>query len=346
MAKVVDLFCGIGGLTSGLQDAGLNVVAGIDLDNKCKYAFEVNNDSIFIHKNIKDVTGEEIVSLFKDDPIKILVGCTPCQPFSNHQKNKYDRKSHKDWGLLNDFLRIVKETMPTIVSMENVPSLEKESIFKEFVNGLKNLGYHVKYEVHNTYEFGMAQRRYRLLLLASLIGDIEFVDDKEPGKTVRDIIGHLPEVKMGEPHHLDRYHVSSSLSKLNLKRIQSSFPGGTWKDWDEELLPNCYKKETGKTYKSVYGRMDYESISPTLTTQFNSYGTGRFGHPEQDRAITIREGALLQSFPEDYIFVPDTEKVQVNVLARQIGNAVPPRLGLHIGRSIVAHLNGNGIDLN
>lgn len=346
MAKVVDLFCGIGGLTSGLRTAGLNVVAGVDIDSKCQYAFEANNNALFISKSIKDVTGDEINELYDDDPVRILVGCAPCQPFSNHQKNKYDRKMHKDWGLLNDFLRIVADTMPMIVSMENVPTLLKESIFDDFVEGLRNLGYSVKYEVHNTFDYGMAQRRYRLLLLASLLGDIDFVDDKEEGRTVRDVIGHLPPVSMGIPDQNDRYHVSSLLSDVNLRRIQSSLPGGTWEDWDPNLLPDCYKKESGKTYKSVYGRMDYDSIAPTLTTQFHSYGTGRFGHPEQNRAITVREGAILQSFPENYVFLPPHEKVQVSVLSRQIGNAVPPRLGLHIGRSIIRHLNDNGVNYN
>ena len=345
MAKVIDLFCGIGGLTSGLIQSGLEVVAGIDIDKKCEFAYSVNNKSKFINKSITNVTASELNDLYGDDPIKILVGCAPCQPFSNHQKSKAKKINHKDWGLLYEFLRVVKEIEPTIVSMENVPTLINEVVFKEFVEGLENLGYFVNYRVHNTINFGMAQRRKRLLLLASKLGEIQFSNDTEECKTLRDIIGDLPEINAGETCISDRFHVSCNLSELNLKRIKSSKQGGTWEDWEKELLPDCYLKDSGSSYKSVYGRMEYDSIAPTLTTQFHSYGTGRFGHPTQDRAISIREGALLQSFPKDYIFLPDNEKVQISVLTRQIGNAVPPKLGIHIGKSIIQHLKHNNICL-
>ena len=120
-------------------------------------------------------------------------------------------------------------------------------------------------------------------------------------------------------------------------RIKNSKPGGTWEDWPKELLPNCYKKESGKTYKSVYGRMEWDKPSPTLTTQFYNYGTGRYGHPVQNRAISLREGAIIQSFPENYIFT-ETPKFKFTDIARQIGNAVPPKLAEFIGESILQHL--------
>lgn len=339
MPRIIDLFCGIGGLTNGLQQAGLDVVAGIDIDGSCQFAYEHNNNSQFIQKSIKDIDANELNGLFGENDIRILVGCAPCQPFSNHQKKKYDRKQHKDWGLLYDFLRLVRDTTPTIVSMENVPSLRNEQVFNDFVFGLQELGYHVNYKVHNTENYGMAQRRNRLLLLASNLGEIEFANDDEPSLTVRDVIGHLPEIEAGQSSEYDKYHSSANLSELNLRRIRNSVQGGTWEDWPEELLPNCYKKESGKSYKTVYGRISYNGIAPTLTTQFHAYGTGRFGHPVQDRALSIREGALLQSFPENYQFVELDEQIKIGVLSRQIGNAVPPRLGVHIGRSIISHLN-------
>ena len=336
----VDLFCGIGGLTYGLKSAGINVVAGIDYDGSCKYAYESNNKAKFIGKSVSDVTGEEIQELWgKNDSVKILVGCAPCQPFSHHQKDKKNRKRHKDWGLLYEFLRIVEESEPDIVSMENVPNLENEQVFKDFVDGLKELGYQVEYKVHNAEEVGVPQRRLRLLLLASKSGNINFCKKKYRRKTVRRAIGHLPSIEAGNyENQIDPLHVSSALSDINLKRIGQSVPGGTWKDWDDELLPECYKKKSGATYTSVYGRMNWDGSAPTLTTQFNGYGTGRFGHPEQNRALSLREGALLQSFPAKYKFVKRNEKFRIGTIARQIGNAVPPKLGEHIGNSIMEKL--------
>jgi len=137
---------------------------------------------------------------------------------------------------------------------------------------------------------------------------------------------------------VDPVHVCRNLSPLNLKRIQASVPAGTWRDWPEDLLLECHKKSSGKTYSCVYGRMSWDSPSPTITTHFYSYGTGRFGHPEQDRGLSVREGSILQSFPENYKFSPSGKSFSVSVLARHIGNAVPPLLGKAIGVSIVKHI--------
>lgn len=335
----IDLFCGIGGLTYGLSKSGINVVAGIDLDESCKFAYERNNHGIFIHKSVNEVTSEEIDELFGDTDIKILVGCAPCQPFSTHQKNKKNRSSHKDWGLLYDFLRLVKQTSPQIVSMENVPELRKERVFADFVDNLKLQGYSVKFKIHDASDYGVAQRRKRLLLLASKFGDIEFAESHEKKLTVKDVIFKIDKIKAGiTDNKKDRLHISPMLTDINIKRIKQSKQGGSWHDWDEELLPNCYKKTSGQSYKSVYGRMSWDDVAPTLTTQFINYGTGRFGHPEQDRAISLREGALLQSFPIEYQFIDEDEKINMRKIARQIGNAVPPKLGEHIGKSVLKHL--------
>lgn len=340
--NVIDLFCGVGGLSYGLSQAGLNILAGVDIDKSCEFAYTKNNNAIFINKSVSEINPFKIRKIFPDDEIKIIVGCAPCQPFSSHQKDKKNRHNHKDWGLLNDFGELVQKVMPDIVSMENVPSLINEDVFDDFVKTLRELNYYVNYQVHNSLDFGMAQNRRRLLLLASLHGEIEFADDCEKPSTVKEVIGHLEVIEAGETSKRDILHRSAGLSKTNLERIRNSTPGGTWRDWPDELLPNCYRKKTGQSYQTVYGRMEYNHFSPTLTTQFFAYGTGRFGHPEQDRAISLREGALLQSFPEDYVFVSNTERsYSLNTVARQIGNAVPPRLGLHIGRSIVNHLRKN-----
>ena len=335
---VVDLFCGVGGLTCGLEKAGLDVVAGYDLDATCEYTYSHNNNAQFIHKNIEEVTGHDIKRLLRGYDVKILAGCAPCQPFSRHQKDKHNRKKHKDWKLLYQFARLVKEAKPHIVSMENVPELENEQVFKDFVKTLEEENYHVTYKVVNAADYGVPQRRKRLLLLASKRKKIKFIEPTHTtAVTVREVIGNLPRIGAGEENNNDNLHIASTLSDINLERIRHSIPGGTWRDWPEDLILECHKKDTGKSYSSVYGRMQWDDVAPTITTQFTGYGTGRFGHPVQDRALTLREGAMLQTFPENYSFVPDGEEVVLKNIARHIGNAVPPRLGEVIGISIKEH---------
>jgi DNA (cytosine-5)-methyltransferase 1 len=335
---VVDLFCGVGGLTCGLEKAGLDVVAGYDLDGNCEYPYTHNNKAKFYKKNVDEITGKEINKLLRGYDVRILAGCAPCQPFSSHQKDKKDRSKHKDWKLLYQFARLIEESKPHIVSMENVPELENEIVFKDFVDTLKNLKYNVTYKIVNAADYGVPQRRKRLLLLASRRKKIDFIPitHKTP-KTVREAIGTLPQVSAGANNIADTLHITSGLSAKNMLRIQNSKPGGSWKDWPEDLILPCHKKDKGKTYTSVYGRMKWDDVSPTITTQFTGYGTGRFGHPEQDRALTLREGAILQSFPEDYSFVPPDKPIIIKNISRQIGNAVPPRLGEIIGLSIKEH---------
>lgn len=335
---VIDLFCGVGGLTCGLEKAGLNVVAGYDLDATCEYAYNHNNNAKFINNDIKDVSGKEIKKILQEYDIKILAGCAPCQPFSRHQKDKYNRKNHKDWKLLYQFARLVEEVKPQIVSMENVPELVKEQVFMDFINILEEQNYNITYKIVNAADYGIPQRRKRLLLLASSEKQIKLIEPThKKAVTVREVIAGLSQVGAGEPNNTDKLHVASSLSKKNLERIRHSIPGGTWKNWPEELILNCHRKKSGQSYSSVYGRMSWDDVAPTITTQFIGYGTGRFGHPEQDRALTLREGAMLQTFPIEYSFIPEGEKVVLKNIARHIGNAVPPRLGEIVGLSIIEH---------
>ena len=174
--KAVDLFCGIGGLTYGLQKAGIPVVAGIDIDDSCEYAYTHNNNCKFIKKSVDDVTGKEVRALLRGAKIKILVGCAPCQPFSSHQKDKQNRSKHKDWKLLYQFGRLVKEVKPHIVSMENVPELEKEKVFSDFIKTLNDERYIVNYKVVNVADYGVPQRRRRLILLASRKKEVDIFE--------------------------------------------------------------------------------------------------------------------------------------------------------------------------
>jgi DNA (cytosine-5)-methyltransferase 1 len=338
----IDLFCGIGGLTYGLQQAGIKVLAGVDIDSSCKYAYEKNNNAIFINKSIKNIKSEEISSFFSKEDIKIFIGCAPCQPFSNYQTDKTMKTKHKDWNLLDEFLRLILQCNPDIISMENVPTLLKQDIFNKFVKTLEANNYFITYKIHDAQNYGVPQRRNRLVLLASKLGQIDFLNIKEQRKTVKEVIGDLPKIKAGEIYEKDLIHRSSKLNKLNLQRIIASIPGKTWESWPLDLLPECYKRKSGATYKSVYGRMKWDDVAPTLTTQFYNYGTGRYGHPEQDRAISLREGALLQSFPRNYIFI-ENDNFKFTEVARHIGNAVPPKLAEYIGKTIINHLKRKGL---
>lgn len=337
----VDLFCGVGGLTHGLIKSGITIRAGIDLDTSCKYAYEVNNNAKFIGANISKVTGQEIKNYWKEGEIKILVGCAPCQPFSTHSNKVKDKEQGNKWNLLNEFIRLVVETTPDIISMENVTNLSNKQVFKDFVSHLETLEYQVKYKNVYCPDYGIPQKRRRLVLLASRLGSIDLIPathKKNNYKTVREAIGHLEAIENGERSKKDKLHFTTKLTDINLKRIKASVPNGTWEDWDKNLWLECHKKETGKTYKAVYGRMSWDEPSPTITTQFYNYGTGRFGHPEQDRALTIREASILQSFPAEYKFVEKGKEPLLTRIGTHIGNAVPVDLGFAIGKSIIKHI--------
>ena len=243
--------------------------------------------------------------------------------------------------LLDTFSRIVKDIKPDIVSMENVPQLAKEPIFNDFVMTLKKLNYKVNWHIVYAPQYGIPQKRKRLVLLAGNT-DIDLVSplfNKDNYPTVRDTIFKLPKIEAGATNKTDPMHRSPKLTKLNIKRIKQSKPGGTWHDWDEELLLKAYRKKSGKSYTSVYGRMQWDEPAPTITTKFYGYGNGRFGHPEQNRAISFREGAMLQTFPENYLFFDEDHPISGKDLGIMIGNAVPVKLGEAIGKSILKGFN-------
>ena len=343
--NAVDLFCGVGGLTCGMQQAGINVVAGYDIDVRSRFAYEFNNNAKFILKDVKEIDTEEINNLYPEDTdIKVLMGCAPCQPFSTYShKYKDNENTIKKMDLLDYFGQQIVYVQPDIVSMENVPKMAKEKVFEKFLKILKDNKYSVDYKIVYAPEYGVPQKRKRLLLLASKLGEIrllppQFNEDNFP--TLRDTIGNLPKLQAGETNLEDPLHRSRGLSELNMRRIKQSKPGGTWNDWDEELLLEAYKRKSGKTFASVYGRLDWDQPANTITTQFPGVGNGRFAHPVQDRALSLREGAMLQTFPKKYLFTePELGgNYSITQVAVQIGNAVPPKLGEIIGKSIKKHL--------
>ena len=343
--NAVDLFCGVGGLTCGVQQAGINVIAGYDIDPRSQFAYEFNNNARFILKDIKKIDSKEITNLFPDDTdIKVLMGCAPCQPFSTYShKYKNNENTLQKMDLLDYFGKQIGYVQPDIVSMENVPQMVNEKVFDKFIQILNDNNYLIDYKVVFAPDYGVPQKRKRLLLLASKLGEIKLIPaqfNKDNYPTLRDTIGNLPKLKAGDTDLSDPLHRSRNISELNMKRIKQSKPGGTWRDWDEELLLEAYKKKSGASFGSVYGRLEWDKPANTITTQFPGIGNGRFGHPDQDRALSLREGAMLQTFPRDYLFTqPELGgNYPIAQVALQIGNAVPPKLGEVIGNSILKHL--------
>ena len=349
--KVIDLFCGIGWITRWFVNEGFNVVAGIDFVESCRFGYEKNNNGAkFIHKDIREVTWEELDELYSEDcDVKVLVWCAPCQPFSWMNSNKvdyyFDPQKANTRSPLDKFAELIEKTQPDIVSMENVANLanmEKYPAFKHFLDVLEKNWYKYDYQIVDTSTYWIPQKRKRLVLLASKFWDIKLIDSTwEKPMTLREAIGHLPKIWIGETHSEDLYHRTQEMSTLNKKRIKY-IPKNWWNlKWAPDyLIPECHKKLSGKTYSSsVYARMKWDEPSPTLTTQCLWIWNGRYEHPEQDRAISLREAAIIQTFPQDYEFVEDTSNYCLREVVKYIGNAVPVRLGQVIAKSIRMHIN-------
>jgi DNA (cytosine-5)-methyltransferase 1 len=339
---MVELFCGAGGLAHGFFLEGINVVAGYDLDGTCKYAYERNNETTFTEKDVNELDGEDVKKLYPEGAIRVLAGCAPCQPFSPYTRG--DKKENDKWDLLYKFSKLITQVQPDIVTMENVPTLKSfdhGKVFTDFVENLRSQHYNVWFKVVNCLDYGLPQHRRRLVLLASKLGEIELIPKTHSPDlylTVEDAIGYLKPIKAGGSSKKDPLHRARNLSPMNMQRIKASLEGGDWRSWPEDLKLECHKKTTGKTFKNVYGRMVWSQPSPTITTKCLGIGRGRFGHPSQDRAISLREAALLQTFPYYYDFIEKKETFSTENVSTHIGNAVPVRLGQVIAKSIKQHV--------
>lgn len=341
--KAVDFFSGGGGMSYGLQLAGIDVLSGIDNDKNAKETYEANiGYGKFIHADVFELREDELkekLSLEKNDKNLVLIGCSPCQFWSIIKTDK--KKSEKSKNLLNEFHRFVQYFMPGYVIVENVPGVlhkKKESGLEYFINWLKEKGYHVHSGIHNTVDYGVPQSRRRYTLVANRVTPQKIFPEpsRERHLTVRDFIGvhnGFTRIKAGNKDSTDFMHKTSSMSELNLERIKNvSKDGGDRFGFasNPALQLECF---VGKddSFRDTYGRLWWDKPSPTITTKFYSISNGRFVHPEENRALSLREGAVLQSFPRNYIF----KGKSIRAIARLIGNAVPPEYARRIGEAII-----------
>ncbi len=333
----IDLFCGAGGLTRGLRNAGINVLLGIDNDDECRLTYEHNNrPTEFLCSDLRDVKAAELQRRLggRSGVPLLLAGCAPCQPFSTHQRAGRSADSR----LLSEVARLVEALRPDWVFIENVPGLARVkggSTYNRFKCALDRLEYKFTDGTLDAKWFGVPQNRRRLVLVASRVGEPSLPEathgkGKKPFRTVQDAISHLPKITAGQRDPSVPNHNAADISEVNLRRLRATpRDGGGRTDWPESLELDCHQGREG--HEDVYGRMHWGAPAPTLTCRCFSISNGRYGHPEQDRAISLREAASLQSFPEDYRFFGSTQKA----LGSQIGNAVPVGLAEAIARHVM-----------
>jgi DNA (cytosine-5)-methyltransferase 1 len=347
--KAVDFFCGGGGMSYGMKMAGIEVLAGIDYEPACKETYEANiTGAEFIEANVfnlKETDLEKRLNLQRNDNDLLLIGCSPCQFWSIINTDK--KKSSESKNLLIEFERFVKYFNPGYVVVENVPGVlrkKEESGLQSFIDWLESSDYKVHFEVHNTNDYGVPQNRKRFTLVANRIGEVKIFPKKEEGYKlkVKDVLGEengFSKIEAGNIDSSDFLHTVPLVSELTLQRLKKiRKDGGDRFDFanDPELQLNCFKGRN-LSFKDTFGRMWWDRPSPTITTKFISVSNGRFVHPDENRAISLREGAVLQSFPKDYKFYGKSTRS----IARLIGNAVPPEYAKRIGLSIIEnHING------
>lgn len=337
--KVIDAFCGAGGLGLGLKKAGFDIIFSFDIDQKSIETIAAN-PKYFKH-NAKQIDIKELINNGIYNHIKLskgeldlLAGGPPCQGFSVQRTigNDFDERNL----LISDYAQLISELMPKFFLLENVVGITgKRGIetLNSFKNKMTSLGYYCHQKIIDAQQFGVPQRRKRLIIIGefSVSGKTKFKfpeEDYSAKRTVRDAIAHLPPPT--SENYSIKNHKADKLTKKNLERIMALKPGEARENLPNNLIADCHKLDANKIgHRNVYGRMEWDDVAPTITARFDSFTRGKFGHPEQNRSISLREGALLQTFPEDYEFIGN--KVEV---ARQIGNAVPVNLAEILGRSI------------
>lgn len=343
----IDLFCGAGGLSLGLKKAGFNVKIGLDIDKDALETYRTNfKRTKIIHEDICKIDArslEKLAGICRGDNF-LLAGCPPCQGFSSIGKRDVENKKNQ---LVYEYLRIIKELEPSFILMENVPGMVKgvgKEIFKDVVRELEKQ-YFIVYDTLNAADYGVPQLRkrlvlqgirkdvYKILLDILKVDKIEFLpepthsslenDKKKRWKTVGETIMDLPEIEAGQQCEQEGIlnHVARNLSSKNIARLEAvRLHDGNRKDLPKSLELECHKKKN-VGYTDTYGIIKLDRPSPTITTGCTSISKGRFGHPTQNRGLSIREAARLQSFDDSFVFCGN-----IGSMSLQVGNAVPPKL--------------------
>lgn len=357
----IDLFCGAGGLSEGFRQAGFHVLAGQDYDEAAGATFAATHqEAQFIGGPIQKVTPQALLKAagVKRGEIDVIVGGPPCQGYSvyNHQRGEDDPRA----GLFREYLRIVEGVQPRWLVMENVTgimSIAGGGIVREIMEAMAELGYRVDMRVLKAEDFGVPQERRRVFFIATRTGaPILFPTPTHgPGMekfvTVWDAISDLPPLENGAAADARAYakkpqneyqallrdgckivenHSAPKLSKVNQERMQHIPPGGSWRDIPFELLPAGMRKAKRSDHTKRYGRPRKNDLACTILTKCDVHW-GAYIHPVQDRAITVREAARLQSFPDSFIFQGSRTEQYM-----QVGNAVPPLLGKQVAEALLA----------
>lgn len=334
--NAIDLFSGCGGMTEGLKQAGFTVLAAVEIDELASRAYKLNHEHTGVHlvqKDIRDIDTKGIRKLLGDRPLHLLAGCPPCQGFSSmrrHNKKKSVRDPRNT--LILDYLRFVEELNPIVIMLENVPGLETYSLFKKVIKRFRELGYNPKYKVVNVADYGVPQRRKRLVMMGSLYGEVSIPDGTLPKNTVRNVIKSLESVSTttDDVHRIFPKHTQRVQQRIEMTPQN----GGGRKDLPPEFTLECHKKK-GVGFNDVYGRLRWDDVSSTITGGCLNPSKGRFLHPEENRCITAREAALLQTFPRDYRFPTDISRTAISLM---IGNALPPAFCRFQSEYIYRHL--------
>ena len=333
----IDVFCGAGGLTFGLSSSGINIITGVDIDGTVEKTYLANNPGVnFLKEDIKKIRSSDLIKdINREKNYFLLAGCAPCQPFSVQNR---ERKNDSRKSLMAYFTKLVIKLLPDYIVVENVSGFtnSNNSYHKFLVRSLTKNGYWYDEGILNAADFGVPQNRYRYVLIASRNGPINLPKPKyghnlKPYKTVLEVIRKYPPLRAGTYSELLPNHKARMLSSINLRRIRLvPKDGGSRSALPKNLELTCHKNHSG--HSDAYGRMAWQKPAPTLTCRCTSFTNGRFGHPTQNRAISLREAAALQSFPDSYIFYGNDTDV-----ARHIGNAVPVALAKCLGTTILEH---------
>jgi len=341
--NAIDLFAGGGGLSWGLMKAGFRILAAVEINKEISKTYIANHpDTHVFVEDIRNINKKRLKDIFGNKKIHLVAGCPPCQGFS-----KLNREDKLD--LSRDFLplemaRIILELKPEIVMMENVPGIVSKGreILNNFIQIIESEGYIVNWKVLQVADYGVPQSRKRFVLLAGRGFEIQIPDSKDKKrKTLRETLKNIKESpltlkeanKKGGPTKFN-WHIIRDLQEINIRRLRATEEGSNRSDLPEELRPNCHKKKN-KGFGNFYGRMSWDKISPTITRGCTTLSMGRFGHPSEDRTISVREAAMIQTFPKNYKF----NTASIGWASVTIGNAFPPKLAKLLGKECISYLN-------